>query len=54
MNKSLLEKEWDILGYAVLRLVDEKGKIRYGRYTLPLYEGPPFVEDLREGDKNGG
>ena len=50
----MLEAEYDLLGYTALRLTDEKGKVRYGRYTLPLYDGPPYVEDIREQDKNGG
>jgi hypothetical protein len=54
INKSLLEAEYDLLGYTVYRLCDEKGKVKFGRFTLPLYDGPPYVEDVREEDKNGG
>ena len=54
INKSSLEAEWDLLGYTVLKLADSKGRINYGRYTLPLYEGPPYVEDIREQDKTNG
>ena len=43
-----------MLGYTVYKLNDDKGKVRYGRHTLPLYDGPPYVEDIREEDKNGG
>ena len=54
INKSMLEEEYDLLGYAVFKLVDDKGKVNYGRYTLPLYDAPPYVEDLLENEKNGG
>jgi hypothetical protein len=43
----MLEAEYDLLGYSVLKVHDELAKISYGRYKLPLYEGPVFVEDLR-------
>lgn len=47
ITKSLLESEYDLLGYTVYKLCDEKGKVRYGTFTLPLYDGPPYVEDIR-------
>ena len=54
INKTMLEAEYDLLGYTVLKAHDDNGKILYGKYHLPLYDGPIFVEDLREEDKNGG
>lgn len=48
LNKSLLESEYDLLGYTSLRLHDDEGKIPYGRYKLPLYDGPIYIEDLRD------
>lgn len=54
ITKSLLEEEYDLLGYTVYRLNDEKGRVRYGTHTVPLFDGPPYVEDIREQDKNGG
>jgi hypothetical protein len=48
INKIMLENEYDLLGYTSLRLHDDDGKILYGRYKLPLYDGEPFIEDLRE------
>jgi len=43
-----------LLGYTVYKLNDDECKVRYGRHTLPLYDGIPFVEDIRESDNNGG
>ena len=54
INKSLLESEYDLLGYTSFQLVDKMGKVNYGTFTLPLYDGAPFVEDIIETDKNGG
>lgn len=54
INKTMLEAEYDLLGYTVLKMHDENAKIQYGKFKLPLYDGPPYVEDLREQDKNGG
>lgn len=48
LNKSLLENEYDLLGYTSLRMHDDEGKIPYGRYKLALYDGPIYIEDLRE------
>mmetsp|Transcript_23601 Transcript_23601/g.23281 ORF Transcript_23601/g.23281 Transcript_23601/m.23281 type:complete len:145 (+) Transcript_23601:1738-2172(+) len=54
INKSLLEDEYDLLGYSVFKLHDDSGRVRYGKYQLDIYDGPIYVEDLRESDKNGG
>ena len=37
-----------------MRLCDAYGRINFGTFTLPLYEMPPYVEDIREIDKNNG
>ena len=50
----MLESEYDLLGYSVLKMHDDKGRIKYGKYTLDMYDGPIYVEELRESDKNGG
>ena len=54
LTKNLLETEYDLLGYTVLRAHDKLARIKYGKYKLPLYDGPVFVEDIRPEDKNGG
>lgn len=54
ITKSLLEEEYDLLGYTVYKLNDEKGRVNYGTHTAPLFDGPPYVEEIREQDKNGG
>jgi hypothetical protein len=28
--------------------------VLYGKYTIDLYDGPIYVEEIRESDKNGG
>jgi len=48
ITKGLLEAEYDLLGYAVVKLHDDEAKIRYGKYRLPLHDGPVYVEDVRK------
>jgi hypothetical protein len=42
----LLEEEYDLLGYAVVKLNDKDGRIRYGDYKLELHDGPIIVEEV--------
>lgn len=35
-----MEEEYDLLGYGVIKLNDNMGKIRYGDYRLDLHMPP--------------
>lgn len=54
ITKTLLESEYDLLGYTAMKVHDNDAKIKYGKYKLPLYDGPIFVEDMRTEEMNGG
>lgn len=49
----LIEKEYDLIGYSVVQLNNPDGSIRFGTYTIDLYDGPIVVEELEEADKVG-
>jgi hypothetical protein len=53
ISRVLLENEYDLLGYGVVKLNDQYGKIRFGDYRLDLHEGPIFVEEADNHPKNG-
>lgn len=53
ISRVLLEEEYDLLGYGVIKLNDAEGKMKYGDYKLDLHEGPIFVEDVDKHPKNG-
>lgn len=53
ISRVLLEEEYDLLGYGVVKLNDEHGKIRFGDYRLDLHEGPVYVEEVDKHAKNG-
>lgn len=48
ISRKLVEDEYDCLGYSVVQLNNPDGTIRYGTYTLDLYEPPIYVEELDE------
>ncbi|TNV81375.1 hypothetical protein FGO68_gene7627 [Halteria grandinella] len=49
ISRKLLEQEYDLIGYTSFKLThDYTGFIKYGTFTLQLYQGPPIlVQDLR-------
>jgi hypothetical protein len=53
ISRKLIEKEYDLIGYSVIQINNPDGSIRYGTYTIDLYEGPIIVEELEEADKIG-
>lgn len=53
ITKSLLESEYDLIGYSSMKIHDENAKIKYGTYSLDLYEGPIYVEEIDYSGKNG-
>mgnify|MGYP000870192848 CR=1 FL=1 len=48
ISRKLIETEYDLIGYSVIQLNNPDGTIRYGTYTLDLYDGPIYVEELDE------
>jgi len=53
ISRVLLEEEYDLLGYGVIKLNDKDGKIRFGDYRLDLHEGPIYVEEVDKHPLNG-
>eukprot|EP00344_Euplotes_crassus_P007376 CAMPEP_0197000934 /NCGR_PEP_ID=MMETSP1380-20130617/5749_1 /TAXON_ID=5936 /ORGANISM="Euplotes crassus, Strain CT5" /LENGTH=239 /DNA_ID=CAMNT_0042418401 /DNA_START=217 /DNA_END=936 /DNA_ORIENTATION=- len=51
ITRELVENEYDLVAYGVIRLNDEFGKFIFGTFTVPLFEGPIFVEELLENKK---
>ena len=41
------------MGYGVIKLNAEDGKMRYGDYKLDLHEGPIYVEEVDKHPLNG-
>ena len=48
ISRKLVEDEYDWIGYSVIQLNNPDGTIRYGTYTLDLYQPPIYVEELDE------
>ena len=48
ISRKLIEDEYDWIGYSVIQLNNPDGTIRYGTYTLDLYQPPIYVEELDE------
>ncbi len=46
ITRKLIEDEYDLIGYTVLKLNNPDGTIRYGTHLLDLYDGPIFIEEL--------
>jgi hypothetical protein len=53
ITRELVEKEYDLIGYGVIRLNDKSGKFIFGTFTVQLFSGPIFVEE-RLDNKNRG
>ena len=51
ISRKILEDEYDLIGYGVIKLNDENGKLIYGAFTVPLYNPPIYVEELLDEDK---
>ena len=51
ISRKILEDEYDLIGYGVIKLNDENGKLIYGTFTVPLYNPPIYVEELLDEDK---
>lgn len=45
ISRRLIEEEYILIGYATIKMNDEFGKFYFGTYTVPLYEGPVYVEE---------
>lgn len=45
ISRRLIEEEYNLIGYAAIKMNDEFGKFYFGTYTVPLYEGPVYVEE---------
>ena len=46
ISRKLIEDEYDLVGYSVIQLNNPDGTVRYGTYTLDLYQPPVYVEEL--------
>lgn len=46
ITRKLIQEEYNLIGYTVFQLNEQNGKIRFGTYVLPLYEGPIYLEEL--------
>ncbi|CDW75498.1 UNKNOWN [Stylonychia lemnae] len=44
----LIEAEYDLIGYGVVAVNDINGKMNYGDYTLRLYDGPIYLEEISQ------
>ena len=53
VSRVLLEEEYDLLGYAVVKLNEPNGKFKFGDYRMDLHEGPIYVEEADSHPKNG-
>ena len=53
ISRTLFENEYDLVGYGVIRMNDDIGKFTFGTFTIPLHEGPVYVEEVRPEKKNG-
>lgn len=54
ISRKLIEDEYDCLGYSVIQINNPDGTIRYGTYTLDLYNPPIYVEELDETQRTTG
>ena len=53
ISRRLIETEYDLLGYTVLKLInDDGGSLKYGAFQLNLFKGPVFVEELLNDYRN--
>lgn len=48
ISRKLIQDEYDLIGYGVIQLNNPDGTVRYGTYTLDLYQAPIYVEELDE------
>ena len=48
ISRKMIEHEYDLLGYTVLRVIAEDSSLRYGSYILSLFRGPILLEDMSE------
>jgi hypothetical protein len=53
ISRKLIEDEYDLVGYATIKMNDEYGKFFFGTYTVPLYDGPIYVEECLPSKLNG-
>ena len=51
ISRKILEDKYDLIGYGVIKLNDENGKLIYGTFTVPLYNPPIYVGELFDEDK---
>lgn len=51
VSRELIEREYDLAGYGIVQLNDEFGKFIFGTFTVPLFEGPIYVEELLDKKK---
>jgi hypothetical protein len=54
LSRVLLEEEYNLLGYGVIKLNKKDGRIDFGEYKLELHEGDVFIEEIENYPKNGG
>ena len=54
ISKAILENEYHLLGHVAYRLNDEDAKMKYGTFTMEMYDGEPFIEEMLVEDKNTG
>lgn len=45
-NRAMLEEDYQLMGYTVLKVNDSNGKVQYGTYYLEFFEGPIYIEEL--------
>jgi len=47
ISRKLIEDEYDLIGYACIKVNYDypSGKFQFGTWTVPLYEGPVYVEE---------
>ena len=52
ISRTLIEDEYDLIGYGVIKMNDEFAKFTFGTFTIPLYDGPIYVEECLPNKKN--
>jgi hypothetical protein len=48
ITKQLLAKEYDLIGYGTEQLSFGDGKVKYGEFEIPLYQGPIYVCEFEQ------
>lgn len=52
ISRKLIEDEYDLVGYSCIKMNDDVGRFAFGQYTVPLYDGPVYVEECLPDKKN--